>query len=326
MSPADRAPDRRGIRLIPRALSTPAGFRVLAVVTMIGLWVIVPSGALVRLTGSGLGCPDWPLCDGGVIPETGYHAVIEYSNRIFSAVVMAVTVVTWLAARRLPGRPAAPRRLAGAVALMTLGQVPLGGVTVLSDLHPLMVSSHFVLSLAALATAVLLVFAASDLKSGVRRGWNPRRSPMAVLAALSLGVVIVTGVLVTAAGPHSGDPDVVDRYGNLQDAAYLHVRAVGVLVVLMLTLGVWLWRERPADPWAGRLILAFVPLLAAQITVGEIQYRTGLPWQVVAVHVSIAGLLWAVGTALAWAVARPPLPPPADAPPAEARAEELVGV
>lgn len=322
----DRAPGRRGIRLVPRALSTLAGFRVLAVATMIGLWVIVPSGALVRLTGSGLGCPDWPLCNGGVIPETGYHAVIEYSNRIFSAVVMVLTVVTWLAARRLPGRPAAPRRLAGAVALMTLGQAPLGGLTVLSDLHPLMVSSHFVLSLAALATAVLLVFAASDLRNGVRRGWNPRRSPMAVLTALSLGVVIVTGVLVTAAGPHSGDPDVVDRYGDLQDAASLHVRAVGVFVVLLLTLAVWLWRERPADPWAGRLILAFLPLLAAQITIGEIQYRTGLPWQVVAVHVSIAGLLWAVGTALAWAVARPPLPTPADAPPAEARAEELVGV
>lgn len=298
---------RRALHVLPRGLSTVRGFRILSLVTLAALWVIVPSGGLVRLTGSGLGCPDWPLCDGGVVPASGYHSVIEYSNRVASFLVLVLTVVTWIASRAVPGAGRNLRTLAAVTSLLSLGQIPLGGITVLTDLHPLMVGSHFLLSLLGLITAVLLAYAARDLQTGTRRGWSVRRGPFAVIAAVALSVVVVTGVLVTAAGPHSGDSHVVNRFGHLEDAAWVHVRAVAVLVVLMVVLGVWLWRERPADPFAGTLIAAFIPLMVAQIVVGELQYRHGLPWGVVALHVTISGILWIVGWALAWAVARPPV-------------------
>lgn len=296
----------------------------LARVTLAALWLIVPSGALVRLTGSGLGCPDWPLCDGGVVPESGAHALIEYSNRVFSAAVMVLAVLTWLALRAARA-PRAARLAAGAAALMTAGQIPLGGLTVLSGLHPLMVGSHFLLSMAALGAGVLTVLALRD-DPAVRRAWDRRRGPFAALAALALAVVLVTGVLVTAAGPHSGDSAVVGRFGRIDQAAWLHVRAVTVLVVLMGVLAVWLWRERPADRLARPLVLAFLPLLAVQIVLGEYQYRNALPWRVVVVHVSVAGLVWAVGAALAWVVARPPVPlaAPVAAPPPPARVPEVL--
>ena len=110
----------------------------------------MPSGAVVRLTASGLGCPDWPLCDGGVVPAQAGHALIEYSNRMLSGIVMAVAVLTWVVARRMPGAPAALRRWSAAIAAATALQVPLGAVTVLTGLHPLAVGSHFLLSMVAL--------------------------------------------------------------------------------------------------------------------------------------------------------------------------------
>lgn len=277
------------------------------------LWLIIPSGALVRLTDSGLGCPDWPLCDGGVVPATSTHALIEYTNRLFSGVVLAFAVVTWLMSRRAAPRGAAVRRFAGACALMTVSQAPLGGLTVLSDLHPLMVSSHFVLSLAALAMGTLLVLHAHDRVNAAVRSWCRRRGPLAGLGALALLAAIVTGVLVTAAGPHSGDPEVIRRFGNLADAAWIHVRAVAVLVVVMLALAVWAWREPPADPRARRFAALTLTALAVQVAIGEYQYRNELPWQVVIAHVAVAGIVWALAIATTFTLARPPRPT-ADAP------------
>lgn len=303
----------RGLRRAWARVATPAGFRVLALVALAGLWLIVPSGAVVRLTASGLGCPDWPLCDGGVVPAAAGHAWIEYSNRLLSGAVMVVCVLTWLAARRLPGRPDAVRRWAGAIALATVGQVPLGAITVLLDLHPLLVASHFMLSMTALACGVVLALRANDLARGVSRGWNRRHGPLAVLTAAGLLAVIVSGVLVTAAGPHSGDSEVVRRFGRLDHAAYVHVRVVIGAVALAVVLVAWLWLERAADRPTRRLGLALLPLYGIQIGIGEYQYRHRLPWEVVVAHVSVAGLCWAGTVALAWLVLRPAAevgPPP----------------
>lgn len=295
-----RRPNR--LSLLTR-LAQPGPFSILVVVNAALLWLIIPSGALVRLTGSGLGCPDWPLCDGGVVPETGYHATIEYTNRLFSAAIIVVSILTWLVSRKVRGGRPRLSRLALAATAMTVAQVPLGGVTVLTDLHPLMVGSHFTLSLAALWVGVLLVLATQDHLRGRTRRWDRRRGPYALFGLAALTATLLTGVLTTAAGPHSGDDDVTRRFGNLADAAWVHVRAVGVLVAIMLVLAVWLWRERPADPAVMRLAGVFLPLLAVQIVIGEVQYRHAMPWQMVAVHVSVAGLVWAAGIALVWRLA-----------------------
>jgi heme a synthase len=301
-------------RVIPRRLGlrvTPAEFVRISVVALIGLLIIIPSGAYVRLTASGLGCPDWPLCNGRVLPANAGHALIEYSNRILSAAVMVACIVTWLAARGLPGRPRAVRALAAAIALTTAGQGPLGAATVLFDLHPLLVASHFLLSMLALAAGTVLVLVARDHASGVSRRLDRRHAPLAALTALALGVGIATGMLVTAAGPHSGDAAVVRRFGNLDDAAWLHLRAVLVFAGLALLLVGLVWREGSAERATRRLGLAAVPLIGLQIGIGEYQYRNHLPWEVVGIHVTVAGLVWATTIALLFRVARPRAPAPA---------------
>jgi len=284
---------------------SPARFVTLATLSFVGLIVIIPSGALVRLTDSGLGCPDWPGCHGDVVPPLSGHAVIEYSNRIFSAIVVVVTILTWLAARRLPGGPRRIRRIAAVPAIASVLQGPLGGVTVIFDLHPLLVASHFVVSMLALAAGALLMVEARDFAAGRLRATDRRRALLAGAALATLGGVVVTGVLVTAAGPHSGDPAVIRRFGNLEDAAAIHVRFVIAFVALGIAVGVWLLRHRPVERAVTRLVAVFAPLLALQIAIGEYQYRHQLPWRVILVHVTIAGLLWATGAALAWLVARP---------------------
>ena len=235
------------------------------------------------------------------------HAWIEYTNRLLSGVITAVAVVTWIVARRMPGAPAAIRRWAALLAVATVAQMPLGAITVLSGLHPMAVGSHFLLSMVALAFATLLAVRAFDWRADRTRGWDRRRGPLAAVVALSAAVVLASGVVVTAAGPHSGDDDVTKRFGDLLLALQVHVRfAVGFLL-LAAVLVAWVWREGTADRATTRLAAVAVPLVLLQIGIGEYQYRHGLPWQIVALHVSMAAVVWAVIVAACWGVARPAL-------------------
>ena len=295
----------RHLRRTLAALRTPAAFSRLSLVALAALWVIVPSGGIVRLTASGLGCPDWPTCNGGVVPASAGHAWIEYTNRLLSGVVGIVAIATWLVARKAPGAPAALRRWAALLALCTAAQVPLGAITVQSGLHPMAVGSHFLLSMVALLIAALLAVRAFDWRACRERGWDRRRGPLALAVTLAAAAVLCTGVVVTAAGPHSGDDDVTKRFGDLLLALQVHVRAAVGFLLLAAVLVAWVWREGTTDRITARLAAVAVPLILLQIGIGEYQYRNGLPWQVVAVHVSVAALVWPVIVAACWGVARP---------------------
>jgi cytochrome c oxidase assembly protein subunit 15 len=288
-----------------RRLSTPPAFARLTLVAAALLWVIVPSGAVVRLTASGLGCPDWPLCNGGVVPATAGHELIEYSNRLLSAVVVATAVLTAVVAWRLKDAPPSLRRWSLAIALASAAQAPLGAITVLTGLHPMAVGAHFLLSMIALACGTLLALRARDWAAGRERAWDRRRGPLAALVGLAAAVVLSTGAVVTAAGPHSGDDDVTERFGDLLLAMRVHVRAAVVFTVLAVVLVAWVWREGGVDRLTAGLSAVALPLVAIQIGLGEYQYRNGLPWEVVVFHVTTAGLLWAVVVAACWGVARP---------------------
>lgn len=269
------------------------------------LWVIFPSGGLVRLTGSGLGCSDWPLCNaGGIVPASNHHAWIEFSNRMFSGVIIVVVVLVAVVAFQATGATRATKIGALVAAIATVGQVPLGGITVLFDLHPLLVASHFVLSLIALAGGVVAYLQAADVVHGIRRAFSKGVAWLALLFAAALGTTVVTGVLVTSAGPHSGDPKVIKRFGMLDDAAYVHFRAVIALLIVAIIVGVFVWRRRDER---GLLVPAlwFIPFFIAQVVVGEVQWRNQLPWEVVLAHVTIAGVVWGIGVAIAWRLARP---------------------
>ena len=272
---------------------------------MVLLWIIIPSGGIVRLTASGLGCTDWPLCENtSVIPAMDANAWIEYTNRLLSGVVMLVAVLAAIVAASSRVATTATRIAAIIAAVATVGQVPLGAVTVVFELHPLLVASHFVLSLVALAAGVIAFTGASDVAQGIRRAIDSRSAWLAALGALALITVLVSGVLTTSAGPHSGDPEVIERYGTLDTAAYWHVRAVILLGIVGVIIAV-VARGRRSDRGLMLPALWFIPLFIAQVVIGEVQWNLQLPWQVVVFHVAVAGLVWGVGVAALWRLARP---------------------
>jgi len=291
-------------------LTTPDGFRRAAIALVILLWAVIPSGAAVRLTGSGLGCDAWPHCeDGSLVPAHDAHAWIEFTNRLFSGAVIIFAAVACLAAWRVTGRPRGLRAPALVAFAATVGQIPLGAVTVEFDLHPALVGSHFLLSIAALAVGTLLALRAHDHARGIARDGDRRWGALGVLTATALGAVIVSGVFVTASGPHSGDRGVIDRIWALDEAAYVHVRVVIAFVCLaaLVTFAVVRDARRGCafDPLVRRVGAATIPLIGVQVALGEIQYRNELPWQVILAHVGVAGLLWPAALVVLWRLARP---------------------
>lgn len=265
-------------------------FRRLALASVVSLGVVISTGATVRLTGSGLGCEGWPGCaPGAVFPEKDYHSFVEFGNRVVSLFPILFSLATAVAAFLRPF-PRWAKWTAWAAALGTLAQAPLGLLTVRVDLDPVAVMSHFLLAIAVLGCAVLVAVEARRHEVGavplVAPHWLARAGvPFAALAL----VLVVSGTLVTAAGPHAGDPDVVDRLWHLDDAVWLHVRVTAVFGIALLAL-VWYLRTTQLR----RIAFLLLAVVVAQMAVGETQWRNSLPWWLVLVHVSLATAIWAV--------------------------------
>ena len=285
---------------------SPGAFRWLAVAAAVSLYVIVVTGSVVRLTGSGLGCESWPGCEAGsFFPASSHHAFVEFGNRLVALFPITLTLLAWIGATRTAGLPRIARWTAGATFLGTIGQAPLGFVTIHFELHPLLVLAHFVLALAVLAGAVLVGLEAFALERGAASALPSRRLRRAGLILLgAAAALVVTGTLATAAGPHSGDPD-VRRFGLLVDAVRLHVRVTAVFGVLFAFTLALLARERRAFPGLFRLAVGLLAVLLLQMAVGEIQWRTRLPWGVVLVHVALATAIWAWTVTLVASFFRP---------------------
>lgn len=284
---------------------TPRRVRWLAAATVVSLYVIVITGSLVRLTGSGLGCEGWPGCEeGAFFPEDDAHAFIEFGNRVFGIFPITLSLATVWAARRLPRWTF---WVALGVAALTLAEAPLGLATIRYDLPPEMVMVHFLVALLALAGAIVVLVEAIRAERGGAAIEFPRELRIGglVLTAACLGLV-VTGTLVTGAGPHSGDPDVIHRLWNLPDALYLHVRITAVFgCVFLFVLGYVVARRSLAPRLLGFSLL-LLGVLVAQMAVGELQWRLELPWGIVAVHVALAAAVWALTVALVTLTWRPP--------------------
>lgn len=284
---------QRGLRF---ELSAPAFRRVALAVTAV-LVVIVATGATVRLTASGLGCRHWPGCQpGAVLPEQGYHSYIEFSNRIVAAITVVASLVLGVCAvwtRTLTRRAKA---MAWGVFVGTLLQAPLGAITVYFDLNPWLVLSHLLLSLVVLGVGVLVLLEASRaVEGGAAALPVPARVAGAVLLA-AVSVLLVAGTIVTASGPHPGGED-VRRLTSFQPALEWHVRATAVFGIVFLLLAVWGWANRLRYAWLPRASAVLLVLLGVQMAIGEIQYRTKLPWWLVLVHVTMAACVfaWTVG-------------------------------
>ena len=154
-----------------------ARFLRIAVLAVLSLFVVVTTGAVVRLTASGLGCDNWPRCGSTPFPEKGGHAFIEFGNRVIAFSSIVVTLIAWLASRRVSVLPPWVRTLALAVWLGTVAQIPLGGITVIFDLHPLLVMTHFLLALVVLAGAVVVALEAWLAEAGRSGPLGPRWWP-----------------------------------------------------------------------------------------------------------------------------------------------------
>jgi cytochrome c oxidase assembly protein subunit 15 len=280
-------------------------FRRVALANVLWLFVIVASGATVRLTGSGLGCEHWPGCNAGtkVLP-TSYHGYVEFSNRVISGVALFVALGTWLFARATPSLARWVRWVAGTAVVITLAEIPLGKITVDHHLNPWLVGTHFLLSFALLALGLVVLLEAWGVGSDRVPSWV--RGVGLVVGAACI-VLVVTGTLATAAGPHSGSV-AVPRVWSFRPAVWLHVRATAVFGISFALLLAWLAFHRLRQV---RAALVVIGVLAVQMVVGEIQYRTKLPWWLVLTHVTLAAALWTATTifvALLWRARAPKLP------------------
>jgi heme a synthase len=293
-----------------RALAlTPAQLLPLVLAELTTLWLIVVTGAAVRLTDSGLGCRHWPGCEAGhPLPAKSGHAVIEFGNRLFGALTIAATLLAWLAAARTPALTRRHVRLSLAIFLGTLLQAPIGLLAIASDLRWPIVMVHLLLSIALLGGATVLALEVRALQVG-------RVEPLVPLELRRLGIVfasacfvlIVSGSLATAAGPHSGGgkADEIDRLGRLDPFVYAHGAVVGIfLITFLFSLG-YLAARRDRSQRLFVLGIGVFAVLLLQMGLGELQWRTHLPWGLVLLHVFLAATVWVGTIALATLFWRP---------------------
>jgi cytochrome c oxidase assembly protein subunit 15 len=282
------------------------GVRGIFIANLVAQSGIVVTGAIVRVTASGLGCPTWPECaPGSLIPTDdqaeSWHKFVEFGNRLLTFVLAALAIAAVVAMVRqrrrwrASGMSTRPALLAlAAVPLIgTIIQAVLGGVTVLTGLHPATVSAHFLVSMAIIAAVVALVARSGDpgdtpvtllVPQPVRLlGWG-------VLAATA--IVVFLGVLVTGSGPHSGDVGVDARFGfDFQTIAWLHADAVWLFLGLLIGLLIALSFAGHA-PKARRRVVVLLAVAAIQGAIGYAQFFSGLPELLVTAHVIGAVLVW----------------------------------
>ena len=301
----------------PKSAPVPArvgviGRRILLVNVIAEVGIVI-TGGLVRLTGSGLGCPTWPECtDGSLVPvpaqSEGLHKFIEFGNRLLTFAVLVAALAAlivvlrpWLA-RVMPGLPATgssgPVRvplvwlaIGGIAGIM--GQAALGGLTVLLDLHPATVAAHFLLSMVMIALAFVLYWRSGEAGDGppvvvVRTELRWVALAIIVLAAAALSL----GTLVTGSGPHSGDADEIVRFDlDVRMISWLHADVVLVFLGLSVAflLGVILTNAPARVQRAGWLLIGASVMQGA---IGYAQYFAGVPAGLVSLHMLGACLVW----------------------------------
>ena len=293
-------------RLQSRFEISPQRYAQVTAVALGGLALIILTGAGVRLTGSGLGCPDWPRCYGGTTPPLETHAVIEYGNRLLTGFVgIAVIAAAALAFFRRPYR----WHLAlfgGLLPLGVIGQAILGALVVKYHLAPGLVMSHFILSMMLLDAAFALAWC-SRYEPWERRRSSDRLGVWSVRALIPLGqLTIAAGTVATASGPHAGAHagQLVHRFtfeGSKTLEWVVQRHAVFATVYGLAAIGVWFLLRRPGgDRRAVKPLTVVLGLLALQGVLGGVQWALKLPGEIVWVHVALATCNW---LAMLWAVA-----------------------
>ena len=300
-----------------RGAISPERYVQLARGALWSLTIIVISGAAVRLTGSGLGCSDWPNCEQDqFVASLEYHALIEFGNRLFTGVVTIAVVLAVLGSiRRSPKRRDLILWSWGLVAGV-VAQILLGAVLVLTHLDPRFTMGHFLLSMVLLWNAAVLIEKAKTDVADPEPLWmaEPSEHDASIRAASRIlfafgAILLVTGTIVTGSGPHSGSDDelVAERLPFLvRDVTRIHsITAFTVLAVVLVLVR----RAHNAEKFDLREhAMRVMTLLVAQGAVGYWQYFTGVPVELVAVHITLASITWIQIVRLAWQAEQVPAP------------------
>ncbi|MDQ6852541.1 MAG: COX15/CtaA family protein [Actinomycetota bacterium] len=303
---------------------SPAKYQRVTVVAAVLLAAIIVTGSAVRLTGSGLGCPDWPNCEPGRLTPYGaddFHAMVEFVNRTVTGLVSLAVVIAVLGSLVRSPRRRDHVLLSLGLVVGVIVQIILGKLVVEKLLSPTWVMSHFLVSMLLLANALVLCRRAAQPDDAFRRPAVPLASPAVVWMSRVLvvvaTVVVVTGTVVTGSGPHSGDvPGIAQRATRLDfyipDVARIHGTSAMVLLALVLVTLALVYRTRAPRPVVNRLTVLLV-VLVAQAGVGYAQYFNGIPALLVGFHVAGATALWAATLWFALGVKeRPSLEPMGD--------------
>jgi len=287
---------------------TPKGFLRVAQTAFGSLYLIIITGSLVRLTGSGLGCADWPRCsESKFVDVSNSHAAIEQVNRLFTGVVAASVILAVLLSVKL--RPKRRDLVAMSIGLVigVLAQVLLGGLVVLTGLNPFSNIAHFLVSIVLMSNAYMLLQHARIFRT--EETVLPRREPeisnskilLLVRIVLFLtGSAVVTGTVVTGSGPHAGDENAIRIRLAINTAAKIH--SITVIICLITALVLFLMSRRDQESWR---ILAhplerFLAIGFLQGLIGYVQYFSGLPVLLVAVHVALSVAVWLGALDLYW--------------------------
>ena len=262
----------------------------LTLALLISQAAIVVTGGAVRLTGSGLGCPTWPECTpGSYFPvenqiEGVFHSWIEFGNRLLTFVLVLFALATLIAVLRSARKDLRP--LAAGQILGILGQGVLGGITVLTNLHPLTVAAHFLLS-------IILIAAATSLHSRrkgptVRIQVNGRLNSYSRFHVMWAGLVITLGTIVTAVGPHAGDRDVPRLDLRIPEITRIHSLSVYILILFSIIY----YKHKEINILTKRRLRIFFGISLAQGVLGYIQYFLGVPELLVGLHILGSTLVW----------------------------------
>ncbi len=291
-----------------RLTITPKTYLRVAQTAFASLYLIIITGSLVRLTGSGLGCADWPQCSSTkFVDVSSTHSAIEQLNRLFTGVVAASVILAVLLSIRLVPKRRDLVAMSVGLVLGVLVQVLLGGLVVLTGLNPFSNIAHFLVSMFLMANAYMLLQHAKIFRTVDEV--LPRRAPelsdrtcMLLVRAIFIitGFAIVTGTVVTGSGPHAGDETAVRLRIAISLAAKIH--SISVLSCVALALALFFISKRdqlskkilsaPLERWL--LVAVFQGIL------GYVQYFSGIPVFLVAVHVAVSVLVWLAALDLYW--------------------------
>lgn len=287
---------------------TPKGFLRVAQTAFASLYLIIITGSLVRLTGSGLGCADWPRCsESKFVDVSSSHAAIEQLNRLFTGVVaVSVALAVLLSVRLRPKR----RDLVGMSAGLVVGvlaQVLLGGLVVLTGLNPFSNIAHFLVSILLISNAYMLlrhaeIFRTTEVVLPRREPelTNKRISSLVRIVLTMTGVAIVAGTVVTGSGPHAGDENAVRI--NLAINLVAKIHSISVLICLATAGVLFLLARKDPISWriVGHPLERFLGVGLLQGLIGYVQYFSGLPVLLVAIHVALSVAVWLGALDMYW--------------------------